>query len=107
MIQENLMDQRKRTRLVIRLLVIGGAALLIWILVRGTLRQKQFEYMVCMDFQGGSHCATARGLTEEEAIHSAHEIDCNQLASNRDTNMVCLDKQPSTVQRVGGGKASQ
>jgi len=101
------MDQRKRTKLVIRLLAGCGAALLLWILVRGTLRQKQFEYVVCMDFQGGSHCARARGLTEEEAVHSAHEIDCSQLASNRDTNMVCLDKEPSSVERVGAGKASQ
>jgi hypothetical protein len=101
------MDQRKRTMLIIRLLAGCATVVLLWFLVRGTLRQKQFEYMVCMDFQGGSHCATARGLTAAEAIQSAHEIDCSLLASNRDTNMVCLDKEPSSVQRVGAGKDSQ
>lgn len=101
------MDQRKRTMLTVRLLAGCGVAVLLWFLVRGTIQQKQYEYMVCMDFQNGSHCATARGLTAAEAIQSAHDIDCNQLASDRDTNMVCLAKEPSSVQRVGGAKESQ
>src|ERR1700719_4849808 len=56
------MDQRKRTMLIIRLLAGAGVAVLLWVLVHGTLQQKQYEYIVCMDFQSGSHCATARGM---------------------------------------------
>jgi hypothetical protein len=101
------MDQRKRTKLIIRLLAVGGAAALLWVLVHGSLQQKQFEYTVCMDFQGDSHCATARGLTAAEAIRSAQEIDCSELARSRDANMVCLAKEPSSVQRLGARKDSQ
>jgi hypothetical protein len=94
------MERRKRTMLIFRVLAGCGALILLVVLVRGTMQQKKFEYDVCMDFQGHQHCATARGMTADEAIRSAQEIDCNRLAGDRNSNMVCLAKAPSSVQRV-------
>jgi hypothetical protein len=96
------MDQRKRTNLIIRIVIACGVVVFLWILVRGTLKQKQFQYTVCMNFRGSSHCATAAGLTASEAIRSAQEIDCSQLANGRDANMVCLAQDPSSIQQVNG-----
>lgn len=65
-----------------------------------TYQQTQHEYEVCMTFKGNSHCATAKGATADEAIHSAHDIDCGLLADGRDDNIVCGGMQPTSVREV-------
>ena len=80
-------------------MVLGGIAL-VGALAYFSMQQTQQRYEVCMTFRGVSHCATASGATQSEAVRSAQEIDCSMLASGRDENMVCLDTPPSSVREA-------
>jgi hypothetical protein len=78
------------------IIVVGGIALFA-ILIYLSMGQMRQEYEVCMAFKGSTHCATAAGSTQNEAIRSAEEIDCQMLASGRDETMACLNQAPSSV----------
>jgi len=70
------------------------------VLLHSTLQQTQKEFEVCMTFRDRSHCATARGSTEEEAIRSAKDIDCGLITSGRDELMACGDTEPASVRQI-------
>jgi hypothetical protein len=84
----------------LRWIIAIGVVVLLGILIHSTLQATQAEYEVCMAFKGGSHCASAKGTSQNEAVRSAEEIDCQMLASGRDETMVCLDTQPSSVKEL-------
>jgi Na+/glutamate symporter len=83
-----------------RLIIILGGIFFLVVVLYTTYQQMRHEYEVCVTFNGGTHCATARGATPEEAIHSAHDIDCGMLANGRDENIVCGGTQPTSVREV-------
>jgi len=89
---------RKNPR--IRLIIIFGGLFLLGAVIYITYQQTQHEYEVCVTFKGNTHCATARGATADEAIHSAHEIDCGLLADGRDDNIVCGGVPPASVREL-------
>lgn len=82
-----------------RWIILIGVIVFIAALVRFTFQQTHLEYQVCMTFAGGSHCATAQGASEDEAIRSAKNIDCGLLANGRDANIRCMDA-PASVTRI-------
>ncbi|HUO33672.1 MAG TPA: hypothetical protein VMU43_01655 [Candidatus Acidoferrum sp.] len=84
----------------VKYIIILGALGLFAYLVISSIQQTRLKYEVCMDFHGGSHCATADGATGSDAIHSAHEIDCQLLSSGRDELMVCMDQTPSRITQL-------
>jgi hypothetical protein len=88
------------SRTQLRWLIVAAAAVFLAVIVTSTLHQTQIKYEVCVNFRGGSHCATAQGATAEEAIRSARDIDCELLSNGRDENVVCLDTQPSSVRQI-------
>ena len=70
--------------------IVGiGAVVFIGVLIVSSFHQTKVEYEVCVDFKGGSHCATATGSTAEEVTRAAHDIDCEFLTHGRDEVMVC------------------
>lgn len=81
------------------IMILGGIALVV-ALAYFSMQQTQHRSEVCMTFRGASHCATAAGATQDQAVRSAQEIDCSMLASGRDENMVCLDTPPSSVREA-------
>jgi hypothetical protein len=81
------------------IVAIGGVAFFA-ILIYLSMRQTKLEYEVCMNFKGATHCATASGETQNEAVRSAQEIDCQMLANGRDETMVCLANGPSSVRQM-------
>jgi len=83
-----------------RLIIVLGGVFFFGVMIYITYQQMRHEYEVCLTFNGGTHCATARGATPEEAIHSAHDIDCGMLANGRDENIVCGGTQPTSVREV-------
>lgn len=85
----------------IRWIIALGVVVLLAILIRSTVQATRAEYEVCMAFKGASHCASASGTTQSEAIRSAQTIDCQMLANGRDETMVCLDTQPASVRELG------
>jgi hypothetical protein len=82
------MAERKKVQT--RWMILIGAILFIGALVHFTFQQTRMEYQVCMNFAGGSHCATAKGATADEAISGAKNIDCGLLANGRDANIQCM-----------------
>jgi hypothetical protein len=88
----------------VKLLILVGAVVLVGVLIYSSLEQERYRYEVCMNFRGNAHCATAAGATAEDAIRSARDIDCSQLANGRDENMVCLATEPTQVRLLSGGK---
>ncbi len=84
----------------VRWIIILGAIALVAFLVHSTMQQTHERYEVCMNFKGGTHCATATGSTYDQAVRSAEEIDCQLLSNGRDENMVCLDTTPASIRPV-------
>ena len=80
-------------------MILIAAVLFVGALVHFTFEQTRLEYRVCMAFGNGSHCATAKGATAQEAISSAKNIDCGLLADGRDANIRCMNA-PATITRV-------
>lgn len=88
------------SRTQLRWLMVGGAAVLLAVLISSTLHQTRLKYEVCMNFKGASHCATAQGSTSEEAIRTARDIDCELLSNGRDENVVCGSSEPASVRQI-------
>jgi len=84
----------------VRWIIALGAVALVAVLAWSTVQQTRQQYEVCVQFKGGSHCATASGSSQDQAIRSAQEIDCQLLANGRDENMVCLANPPASVRPV-------
>lgn len=80
-------------------MILIGVLVFVGALVHFTLQQTRLEYQVCMAFEGGTHCATAKGATAEEAISSAKNIDCGLLANGRDANIRCMGA-PATITQI-------
>ena len=91
----------------VRWIVALGGLVLIGVLVYSTFQATKQQYEVCVTFKGASHCATASGANYDQAVRSAQEIDCSQLASGRDANMACLDVTPSSVRQVAPSTGAQ
>jgi hypothetical protein len=89
----------ERKKVPTRWIILVGALLFLTAIVRFTMQQTRMEYQVCMAFEGNSHCATAKGASEDEAIRSAKNIDCGLLANGRDANIRCMGA-PATVTRI-------
>lgn len=83
-----------------RLIVIVGGVVFFGVMLYSTFQQTQKEYEVCVTFRERSHCATARGSTAEEAVHSAKDIDCGLITNGRDEVMACNDVQPTSVREI-------
>jgi hypothetical protein len=81
----------------IRWIVAVAMVVLVGVLLYSSVAQTRERYEVCVTFKGASHCATASGSTEDQAVRSAQEIDCELLTSGRDENMVCLSRPPEKV----------
>jgi hypothetical protein len=84
----------------VRWIMILGGIVFIGILLWSSFRQTQVTYEVCLNFNGGSHCATASGASEMEAEHSAKDIDCTMLSNGRDELMRCNDVDPASVRKI-------
>jgi hypothetical protein len=84
----------------VRWIMAAGGVALVAVLAYSSFQQTRERYEVCVTFKGAMHCATAAGSTYDQAVRSAHEIDCQLLAQGRDENMVCLDSPPTSVRSV-------
>jgi hypothetical protein len=89
----------KKSNLV-KWIIASGAALFLAVLVHSSLQQTHYRYEVCVDFRGQRHCATSDGATREDAIRSAHDIDCAIIAPGRDATMACHDTDASSVREI-------
>lgn len=65
-----------------------------------TARANQ-ECNVCVEFQGGSNCATALGSTVGEATETAHKTACGPLVRGMNETIACDNRAPLSVQCKG------
>ncbi len=100
------MSDESRRKVPVKWIIALGAVVLVGVLVYSSMQQSRYRYRVCVTFNGQTHCAMAAGANADEAIRSAQEIDCSQLANGRDQNMVCLATSPSDVQAIAGESSS-
>lgn len=84
----------------IRWIIALAVVVLVGVLLYSTVEQTRERYEVCVTFKGASHCATASGQSQDQAVRSAQEIDCELLTTGRDENMVCLSHSPDKVSPV-------
>lgn len=83
-----------------RWIVVAAGLVFFAVILYTTFQQTRREYEVCLTFDGGSHCATAKGATREEAIRSAHDIDCGLLANGRDENIACMNTAATSIREI-------
>jgi hypothetical protein len=83
-----------------RWIIVVAGLVFFAIIIYTTFQQTRSEYEVCLAFNGGSHCATAKGATRDEAIRSAHDIDCGLLANGRDENIVCENVAATSIRQI-------
>jgi threonine/homoserine efflux transporter RhtA len=56
------------------------------------------ECAVCIEFQGGTNCATAAGRTAREATEAAQNTACGPLARGMNETIACGNRAPVSVQ---------
>jgi hypothetical protein len=78
--------------------VIPAAFLLFMVyLAYLTFDLKKISCQVCVEFQGQTSCRTASGPTRQEAIRTATENACGQLASGMGQTRLCAQTPPVSV----------
>ena len=75
---------------------VGFVALIVFIIYSATGLAK-VNCEVCMEFHGGTSCKPAAGTTEEEAIRTAVDIACSDLASGRTDSIACQHTPPKSI----------
>lgn len=76
-------------------LVIGIAVL--GALVYSTMQLSQFTCEVCMSFKGATNCATASGVSREEAQRTATDTACAPISGGMTESIQCSNTPPDRV----------
>lgn len=75
----------KKSTLVTLLIAAGFAGLLLY----STLSAQQVECEACVTFNGRSNCASASGVTEEEALKTAVNTACGTISAGMAESIQC------------------
>lgn len=60
----------------------------------------KFRVEVCVEFRGRQQCRTARAKTRQEAVRTATENACAEIASGMTDTMACGQSVPVSVRDV-------
>ncbi|MEW5975418.1 MAG: hypothetical protein AB1898_06375 [Acidobacteriota bacterium] len=80
-----------------KLLIVFGFLGFLAYVVYSTLDLHQYSCEVCMEFRGQTDCRTAAGETEAEAVRTAIENACAQIASGMTDSIACTQTPPKSV----------
>lgn len=83
---------------VVRVLILVALILVGIYIVTSTRKLGKVSCEVCMEFRGQTVCRTASGISREEAVDTARNSACAQLASGRTESILCGGSQPESVQ---------
>jgi hypothetical protein len=78
------------------LIAAGFVALLVFIMY-STMGLAKVNCEVCVEFHGKTVCRSAAGTTQDEAIKSAVDVACSDLAAGRTENIACEATRPKTA----------
>jgi preprotein translocase subunit SecF len=84
----------KRSTLITFAVIVAIVAVFFYM----TAARASEECTVCIEFQGGSNCATAAGLTAAEATETAHNTACGPLVRGMNESIACGNRPPVSVQ---------
>ena len=84
----------KRSSVITIAAVLAVAALFFFM----TTARAKVECRVCMDYHGGSNCATAIGPTVSAAQESAQQTACGPIASGMDQQIECSRIPPASAE---------
>lgn len=78
-------------------LAIAFAAAVLAVLIFTTIGINKFRCEVCVTFNGRTACRTAGASTEAQAVRTATENACAQIASGVTDSMACENTPPQKV----------
>jgi len=81
-----------------RLFTVAAIIAVVLLFFYMTTARANQECDVCVEFQGGSNCAAARGSTVSEATETAHRTACGPLARGMNESIACDNRAPVSVQ---------
>lgn len=79
------------------ILAIAFAIAVLIVVIYTTIGTARFRCEVCVSFRGRSACRTASAPTEEDALRTATENACAQIASGVTDSMACENTPPASV----------
>jgi len=79
------------------ILAVGFAAAVLAVLIFTTMGTNKFRCEVCITFNGRTACRTAGASTEAQAVRTATENACAQIASGVTDSMACESTPPQSV----------
>ncbi|MBZ5554460.1 MAG: hypothetical protein LAO21_17210 [Acidobacteriia bacterium] len=79
-------------------LAVGAVfVVVVGIIVYSTMNLSHFECEVCVEFKGRTSCRTAAGSTREEAVRTATDNACADIASGMTDSIACGHTTPTSV----------
>jgi len=75
---------------------VGFVALLVFIMYSAT-GLARVNCDVCLEYHGATSCRPAAGTTQEEAVKTAVDIVCTDLASGRTESIACSHTPPKSI----------
>lgn len=84
----------KPIKILLALAVLGAA---LYIILSPT-RLGKVSCEVCMEFKGRRDCRTARAPSRDEAIVTARDNACAQIAFGREDNILCGNTEPAKIE---------
>ena len=73
---------------------------LVGIILYSTMNLNRYECQVCINFKGQVACRTAAGATREEAIRTATDNACAQVASGMTDSIACGNTPPQSIRWI-------
>jgi hypothetical protein len=83
------------------LAIVFVAAVLI-VLVYTTMGNARYRCEACISFQNRTACRTAAAATEAQALRTATENACSQIASGVTDSIACENTPPQNVKWLSG-----
>jgi len=80
-----------------KILVAVGFVALIGLIVYSSIGLARVNCEVCVEFHGRTSCQTAAGASQEEAVKTAADVACSDLASGRTEGIACQNTPVKSV----------
>ena len=80
-----------------KILIGAGFAALLVFIIYSTMGLAKVNCQVCVVFHGRTMCASAAGTSQTEALKSAIDVACSDLAAGRTENIACEATVPKTM----------
>ncbi len=77
--------------------LVVALALLVSILLYGSMRSVQAECELCVEFNGRTECRRGSGANEAEARQAALKAACAVMASGMSESVNCQNRRPTNV----------